>query len=90
MSVRFKLRGLSAVPRRMTASACVLLLLSFPAIAQTWPSGPITVLMGFTAGSGIDVIMRTVQEPMQQALGVPLVKHDLDSRLRGNDRSLRR
>jgi tripartite-type tricarboxylate transporter receptor subunit TctC len=29
--------------------------------------------MGFPAGSGIDVIMRTVQEPMQQALGVPLV-----------------
>lgn len=40
---------------------------------HAWPSGPITIIQTFTAGSGIDVIMRTVQEPMQQALGVPLV-----------------
>jgi tripartite-type tricarboxylate transporter receptor subunit TctC len=38
-----------------------------------WPHGPITIVQTFTAGSGVDVIMRIVQEPMQQALGVPLV-----------------
>ena len=47
--------------------------LAVPAAAQTWPTGPITIIQTFTAGSGVDVIMRTVQEPMQQALGVPLV-----------------
>lgn len=48
-------------------------LICLPASAQTWPGGPITIIQTFTAGSGVDVIMRTVQEPMQQALGVPLV-----------------
>jgi len=53
--------------------AALLGVLALPALAQTWPSGPITIIQTFTAGSGIDVIMRTVQEPMQQALGVSLV-----------------
>jgi tripartite-type tricarboxylate transporter receptor subunit TctC len=60
---------------RLVTRFCAALLaaLAVPAFAQTWPSGPITVVLGFPAGSGIDVIMRVVQEPMQQALGVPLV-----------------
>ncbi|HWK71685.1 MAG TPA: tripartite tricarboxylate transporter substrate binding protein [Burkholderiaceae bacterium] len=31
------------------------------------------MLMGFPAGSGVDVIARSIQEPLQQALGVPVV-----------------
>src|SRR5215213_4369849 len=39
-----------------------LLLLLFPAIAiaQTWPAHPITILMGFPAGSGVDVASEAV------------------------------
>src|SRR5204863_9129729 len=52
-----------------------LLLLLCPAIAaaQTWPSHPITILMGFPAGSGVDVVARLLQEPMEKALGGRIV-----------------
>jgi tripartite-type tricarboxylate transporter receptor subunit TctC len=41
--------------------------------AQQWPSQPITVIMGFPAGSGVDVIARLYQEPMEKSLGGKLV-----------------
>jgi tripartite-type tricarboxylate transporter receptor subunit TctC len=44
-----------------------------PAAAQTWPEKPITVIMGFPAGSGVDVIARLVQEPLEKDLGTQLV-----------------
>ncbi|HEX2650756.1 MAG TPA: tripartite tricarboxylate transporter substrate binding protein [Burkholderiales bacterium] len=56
-----------------------LLVLSFallPAavLAQAWPGAhPVTVLMGFPAGSGVDVVARMLQEPMEKSLGGRLV-----------------
>ena len=45
-----------------------------PALAQPWPgAGPITILMGFPAGSGVDIVARAMQESMQQTLGAKLV-----------------
>ncbi|NGM86597.1 tripartite tricarboxylate transporter substrate binding protein [Parapusillimonas sp. SGNA-6] len=41
--------------------------------AAEWPDHPITMLMGFPAGSGVDVIARSIQEPLQKELGVPVV-----------------
>lgn len=50
------------------------LLLAAPALAQTWPSaGPITIVMGFPAGSGLDIVARTLQESMQQTLNARIV-----------------
>lgn len=43
------------------------------AFAQAWPAHPITVLMGFPAGSGVDVVARLLQEPMEKSLGGRLV-----------------
>jgi tripartite-type tricarboxylate transporter receptor subunit TctC len=43
------------------------------AFAQTWPAHPITILMGFPAGSGVDVVARLLQEPMEKSLGAKLV-----------------
>ena len=49
-------------------------LLAAPAMAQSWPAaGPITVVMGFPAGSGLDIVLRTMQESMQQSLGAKIV-----------------
>src|SRR5689334_13819089 len=47
----------------------------FPAaaLAQAWPAHPITVLMGFPAGSGVDVVARLLQEPMEKSLGGRLI-----------------
>ena len=53
----------------------LLLLLFFPAaaLAQGWPQQPITILMGFPAGSGVDVVARLLEEPMSKSLGAKLV-----------------
>ena len=53
----------------------LLILLLFPvsALAQTWPAQPITILMGFPAGSGVDVVARLLQEPMERALGGKII-----------------
>ena len=49
------------------------LLLPGLAFGQAWPSQPITVIMGFPAGSGVDVVARMLQEPMEKSLGGRLV-----------------
>ena len=41
--------------------------------AAEWPSKPITVLMGFPAGSGVDVIARMLQPSLEKSLGQRLV-----------------
>jgi tripartite-type tricarboxylate transporter receptor subunit TctC len=53
----------------------LLVLLFFPvaALAQGWPQQPITVLMGFPAGSGVDVVARLLEAPMEKSLGGKLV-----------------
>jgi len=51
----------------------LLLLLPGLALAQSWPAHPITIVMGFPAGSGVDVVARMVQEPMEKSLGTKLV-----------------
>jgi tripartite-type tricarboxylate transporter receptor subunit TctC len=43
------------------------------AFAQSWPTHPITILMGFPAGSGVDVVARLLQEPMEKSLGGRIV-----------------
>jgi tripartite-type tricarboxylate transporter receptor subunit TctC len=49
-------------------------LAAVPAFAQNWPAGgPITIVMGFPAGSGVDIVMRLYQVPMEQALGAKFV-----------------
>lgn len=41
--------------------------------AQDWPSKPITLLMGFPAGSGVDVVARMLQPSLEASLGQRLV-----------------
>ena len=59
----------------MSVPVLVLLALLLPgtALAQAWPAHPITVLMGFPAGSGVDVVARMLQEPMEKSLGGKIV-----------------
>jgi tripartite-type tricarboxylate transporter receptor subunit TctC len=47
----------------------------FPAaaLAQAWPAHPIAFIMGFPAGSGVDVVARMLQEPMEKSLGGKIV-----------------
>jgi len=48
-------------------------LLSLPAAAQDWPSRPVTIYMGFPAGSGVDVVARMLQPSLDQSLGQRVV-----------------
>ncbi|EER57811.1 conserved hypothetical protein [Acidovorax delafieldii 2AN] len=43
------------------------------ATAAAWPQQPVTLILGFPAGSGVDVIARAVQEPLAQRLGQPVI-----------------
>jgi len=53
--------------------ASLLSLLPAVALAQAWPHQPITVFMGFPAGSGVDVVARLLQEPMERSLNGKLI-----------------
>jgi tripartite-type tricarboxylate transporter receptor subunit TctC len=54
--------------------ALVVLLAPLAAIAQSnWPDKPIRIIVPFTAGSGTDIIARTIAEPMSRSLGQPIV-----------------
>jgi tripartite-type tricarboxylate transporter receptor subunit TctC len=56
---------------------CLAVVLAFAAFgaarADDWPSRPIMVLMGFPAGSGVDVVARLLQPALEKSLGQRLV-----------------
>jgi tripartite-type tricarboxylate transporter receptor subunit TctC len=44
------------------------------AVAQAWPNNqPLTIVMTFPAGSGVDIVGRLLQESMQKSLGTSIV-----------------
>jgi tripartite-type tricarboxylate transporter receptor subunit TctC len=51
----------------------VLLAIAGQASAQGYPSKPIRLVVGFAPAGAADVVARTLQEPMQRALGQPIV-----------------
>jgi tripartite-type tricarboxylate transporter receptor subunit TctC len=63
------------MPRLMRRAALALAALLLPAVvqAQEWPSKPITLYMGFPAGSGVDVVARMLQPSLEKSLGQRLV-----------------
>lgn len=61
--------------RRAALGLFVALCLAPAAQAQAtdWPQQPVTIVMTFPAGSGVDVVGRTIQEPLSRVLGQPVV-----------------
>jgi tripartite-type tricarboxylate transporter receptor subunit TctC len=63
--------------QRVRRAALALLVLTAPASAQAqgsdWPNKPITIYMGFPAGSGVDVVARLLQPSLEKTLGQRLV-----------------
>ena len=49
------------------------LLFASHAFAQSYPARPIRLVVGFAPGGAADFVARTLQDPMQRALGQPLV-----------------
>ncbi|MEA2872679.1 MAG: hypothetical protein QOH67_2655 [Hyphomicrobiales bacterium] len=58
---------------RVVLGLCALLGCASVATAQTWPSGPIRWLVGFTAGGTADMISRDLGAELEKVLGVPIV-----------------
>ncbi len=53
--------------------AATLAAFATPAIAQTYPTGPIRILVGFGPGSTADTLARLVGKHMEQTFGQPVV-----------------
>jgi tripartite-type tricarboxylate transporter receptor subunit TctC len=59
--------------RRAALSAAAGLALSRPVFAEAWPAKPVRVLVPYPAGGIVDIVTRSLADPMQADLGQPLV-----------------
>ena len=64
---------LKALMLKVLLASFALFLSAASALADDWPARPITVLMGFPAGSGVDVVARMLQPSLEKSLGQRLV-----------------
>jgi tripartite-type tricarboxylate transporter receptor subunit TctC len=48
-------------------------LLAYPAFAQDYPTRPVTIVVGFPAGSATDNLVRPLAAALQKSLGQPVV-----------------
>ena len=67
MLISQKLRYLAA------ALACTSVLCTPLASAQSYPNKPITIVVGYSAGGGVDSLARSITEPLGKALGQPVI-----------------
>ena len=61
------------VHRLACAWLAAVFLLPAPLGAQQWPAKPITIVNGFPAGSGTDIVLRMFQDALEKDLGTQLV-----------------
>lgn len=59
--------------QKMFCATVLLLCAAVPAHAQDYPSRPVTVVVGFGAGSGTDILARIIAEELRQAFNQPFL-----------------
>jgi len=57
----------------MAAAAAALIALTAPAVAQDWPTRPMTLIVPFSAGGGVDVSARIQAQRMGELLGQSII-----------------
>ena len=55
------------------ASIALLAAVLGPSVAQTYPTRPVTMVVAWPPGSGIDVMTRVMQDALREELGQPIV-----------------
>jgi tripartite-type tricarboxylate transporter receptor subunit TctC len=58
---------------RRTALALAFVAFATPALAQSFPARPITIVIGYTPGAVSDLVARTIREGLHQAWGQPVI-----------------
>ena len=58
---------------RLILGLCAALLLGGPAAGQAYPTKPIRLVVGYSAGGGNDIIVRVVAPKMSEGLGQPVI-----------------
>ncbi len=63
------------LPRRAALATLAALCVAGPALAQdaAWPNKPLRIVVGFPAGSSPDLTARALTEPLEKALGQPVI-----------------
>src|SRR5258708_12748015 len=61
------------VKRSLALAAALALALPLAALAQAYPGRPITLVVPYTPGTGIDIIARTVGPKLSERWGQPVV-----------------
>jgi tripartite-type tricarboxylate transporter receptor subunit TctC len=71
----FGLEDIMLTRRKFVAATSATVLVSGirGAAAQTYPTQPIKILVGYPAGGGVDIVARMVAEPMKAALGQTVI-----------------
>lgn len=54
-------------------AACALAVLTFPVMAQEYPTKPIKLIVSFGPGGGADIVGRILAQSMQEKLGQPVI-----------------
>ena len=79
MNSKLATTGAPSPARRVALLLAAALALPAVAVAQAWPSEPIKVIVNFPPGGAADLIARTVSQPLQEALGQPVVVENKSS-----------
>jgi len=63
----------SSMNRAFFGSALATLLFAGQALAQPYPSRPVTFIVPYGAGGPVDTLARILSEPMRMSLGQPVI-----------------